>query len=144
VVNEARISRLYVVKSGGDVQDATPNAPDQPPNPPALTFNLVLEMEAGGAVAGQYDLHVVAYDLTAGAVNNTMKPPVGVLNGAGNFAAAPWNVSLGDWTFDQQVPINVPQGGNGVTGHIFKYVAALVSHNYQQVDIKESELFVLV
>ena len=141
MVNEARISRLYVVKTGGDVQDATPNAPDNPPNPPAQNFNLVLEMEAGGAVAGQYDLHLVAYDLTAGAVNNAMKPPVGVLNGTANFAAPPWNISLGDWAFDQQDKINVPAG---VSGHIFNYVAALVSHNYQQVDIKESELFVLV
>jgi hypothetical protein len=140
-VNDASISRLYVVKTNGDVQEDAPNVPPAPPGPPAGTFNLVLEMEAGGAVGGQYDLHVVSYDQTAGAVNNAMKPPVGVLNGTGNFAAPPWNISLGDWTFDQQVQINVPAG---VSGHIFQYVAALVSHNYQQVDIKESELFVLV
>ena len=143
-VNDARISRLYVTKTGGDVQDATPNAPDNPPAAAANNFDLFLEMEAGGAVGGKYDLHVTAYDVTAGAVNNAMAPPpppASFLNGPGDFATAPWTPVLGDWTLDQRTTIPVPVN---VSGHIFKYVAALVSRNYQQVDIKESEPFVLV
>lgn len=141
-INDARISRLYVTKHGGDVQDATPNAPDQPPNAPAPTFDVTLEMEAGGAVAGQYKLQVVAYDVSAGARNPAMDPPAASnLNGTGAFATAPWQVVLGDWTFDQTAQITVP---SNTSGHIFFYTAALMSNNFQIVDVKESEHFVLV
>jgi hypothetical protein len=137
--NDARISRVYVTETGGTVPDDTPNAPVAP-NPPATNFDLHLEMEAGGGVAGGYKLLVTAEDVTAGANNAAMAPPAGPLNGAGNFATAPWVVSGGDWDFGQKATITVPPG---VNEHMFRYNVALLSNNFQISDTAQSDLFIL-
>ena len=138
--NDARISRLYVTNTGGDVQEAAPNAPNG--GPPATNFDLTLEMEQGLAVAGGYTLVINCYDVTAGDNNAAMAPPTGPLNGPGNFAVAPWVAQPGgDQTFDQTVTIAVP---TGVQRHVFYYTMALVSNNNQIIDIKDSEPFILV
>ncbi len=139
--NDARISRLYVTKTGGDVQNASPNAPVNGVGNPDPDFGLTLEMEAGAGVAGAYSLLVTAYDVSLGSNNNAMKPPTGPLNGPGTFATPPWIVAAGDRTFDQTVTISVPPN---VREHVFHYTVALVSDNNQIVDIKESEPFILV
>lgn len=84
---------------------------------------------------------VTAYDLTAGANNGAMTPPPGPLNGGGAFASPPWQVTGGDWTFDQTVTLPMPAK---TREHIFRYTIALVSANNQIVDIKQSEPFILV
>ena len=139
--NDARIAKLTVAQTGGDVQEVAPNAPSAVGGP-APSFDLVLEMEAGSAVGGNYTLTCTCFDHTAGASNPAMDPGP-PLNGAGQFAVAPWNPNpaTNEYTFDQTVTINVP---GGVSGHVFSYSIALVSANYQQVDAEESPLFILV
>jgi hypothetical protein len=141
--NDGRIAKISVAKTGGDLQEFAPNAPDAGPAPPAGNFDVVLEMEAGGNVGGRYHLFVSCYDLTAGSSSPAMAPPVGPLNGPGEFAQGPWfnGGATSDWQFDQTVTITVP---GGVQGHVFRYLAALVADNHQIIDIKESALFVLV
>src|SRR5437879_9270480 len=75
--NDGRIAKISVAKTGGDLQEFAPNAPDAGPAPPAGAFDVVLEMEAGGNVGGRYHLFVSCYDLTAGASSAAMAPPVG-------------------------------------------------------------------
>jgi hypothetical protein len=69
--------------------------------------------------------------------------PGSPLNGAGQFAVGPWSSggATGDFTFDQTVTITVPAG---VQGHVFSYIIALVSTNFQIVDTAQSALFTLV
>jgi hypothetical protein len=141
-VNDARIAKLTVAQTGGDVQEVAPNAPATGVGAPAPNFDLVLEMEAGSSVGGNYTLTCRCFDHTAGAPNPAMDPP-GPLNGPGTFAVPPWtpNVTTNENTFDETRTINVPPG---VSGHVFSYTIALVSANGQQVDAIASPLFVLV
>jgi hypothetical protein len=138
--NDARISRLYVTPTNVDVQDDSPNA--NPPGPPAANFDLHLEMEAGGGVAGGYTLFTIAYDVTAATNNAALAPPAGDLNGAGNFGVdPPWKLTGNDRFFEEKETIAVPAG---VQNHVFYYTVALVSGNQQIVDIATSEPFILV
>lgn len=143
-VNDARIAKIAVAKTGGDLQEVAPNAPDSGAGKPAPDFDLVLEMEAGASVGGNYNLTCSCYDWTAGDVSAAMAPGA-PLNGAGQFAVGPWAVSggaTGDFTFDQTATVKVPK--SGVQGHVFSYIIALVSANFQIVDTAQSELFTLV
>jgi hypothetical protein len=148
-VNDARIAKLTVAQTGGDVQEVAPNAPATGVGGPAPNFDLVLEMEAGSSVGGNYTLTCTCFDHTAGARNPAMEPPSppvppgSFLNGPGQFAVPPWtpNITTNENTFDQTATIAVPAG---VSGHVFSYTIALVSANGQQVDAIESPLFVLV
>jgi hypothetical protein len=139
--NDARIAKLTVAQHNGDVQEVAPNAPSVV-GPSASQFDLVLEMEAGSAVGGNYTLTCTCFDYTAGNVNAAMQPPA-PLNGPDTFAGPNWspNAATNEFTFDQTVTINVP---GGVAGHVFSYTIALVSQNFQQVDAIESPLFVIV
>jgi hypothetical protein len=141
-VNDARIAKLTVAQHNGDVQEVAPNAPATGVGGPAPNFDLVLEMEAGSSVGGNYTLTCTCFDHTAGARNATMDPGA-PLNGPGTFAVPPWtpNITTNENTFDQTAVITVPAG---VSGHSFSYTIALVSANGQQVDAIQSPLFVLV
>src|SRR5689334_11671449 len=141
-VNDARIAKLTVAQTGGDVQEVAPNAPATGVGSPAPDFDLVLEMEAGSSVGGNYTLTCTCFDHTAGARNPAMDPPP-PLNGPGQFAVSPWtpNTTTNENTFDETSTIPVP---GGVSGHVFSYTIALVSANGQQVDAIESPLFILV
>jgi hypothetical protein len=140
--NDARIAKLTVAQTGGDVQEVAPNAPATGVGPPAPNFDLVLEMEAGSSVGGSYTLTCTCFDHTAGAANNAMKPGA-PLNGTDTFAGPNWvgNTATNENTFDNTVTISVP---GGVSGHVFSYTIALVSANGQQVDTTQSPLFTLV
>jgi hypothetical protein len=141
--NDARIAKITVAKTGGDIQEVAPNAPDTGVGSPAPAFDLVLEMEAGASVGGGYTLTCTAFDHTLGAANTAMDPGP-PLNGPGTFAGAPWVVSggaTGDFTFDETASIQVPAG---VQGHVFSYTISLVSVNHQQIDTKQSPFFTLV
>lgn len=140
--NDARIAKLTVAQTGGDVQEVAPNAPATGVGPPAPNFDLVLEMEAGSSVGGSYTLTCRCFDHTQGAANTAMDPGA-PLNGPDTFAGPNWsgNVATNENTFDNTVTINVP---GGVSGHVFSYTIALVSANGQQVDTTQSPLFVLV
>jgi hypothetical protein len=141
-VNDARIAKLTVAQTGGDIQEVAPNAPSTGVGPPAPNFDLVLEMEAGSSVGGNYTLTCTCYDHTAGARNATMDPPA-PLNGLDQFAGPNWtpNIATNENNFDQTVTIAVPAG---VSGHVFSYTISMVSANGQQVDAIESPLFILV
>ena len=95
--NDARISRVYVTPTGVQVQDDSPNAPS---TGVVNQFDLHLEMEAGGGVAGPYELFTIAYDVTTGANEPALDPPPGALNGPGDFGVAPW-VTTTDFFFDR-------------------------------------------
>ena len=141
--NDARIAKITVAKTGGDIEEVAPNAPNFGPGSPAPAFDLVLEMEAGGSVGGNYTLTCTAFDHTLGAANPAMDP-LPPLNGPGTFAVAPWVVSGGaspDYIFDETVSIQVPAG---VQGHVFSYTISLVSASHQQIDTKQSPFFTLV
>jgi hypothetical protein len=140
--NDARIAKLTVAQTGGDIQEVAPNAPATGVGPPATNFDLVLEMEAGSSVGGNYTLTCTCFDHTAGARNPAMDPG-SPLNGTDQFAGPNWspNTATNENTFDQTVTIPVP---GGVSGHVFSYTVALVSANGQQVDAIESPLFILV
>jgi len=141
--NDARISRLYVTPTNVDVQDDSPNA--NPPGPPAGNFDLHLEMEAGGGVAGGYKLFTIAYDVTTGNNNTALDPPAGRLNGPGNFGVdPPWALTGNDRFFQEKQNITIPTGAAAVPNHIFYYTVALVADNFQIVDIAQSEPFILV
>jgi hypothetical protein len=137
--NDARISRVYVTPKDAQVQDDSPNAIT--PNP-INQFDLHLEMEAGFGVGGGYQLFTIAYDVTTGANEPALDPPVNFLNGPGNFGIdPPWAAQGNDRFFDQFETITIP---NTVPNHIFYYTVALVADNHQIVDIATSDSFILV
>jgi hypothetical protein len=137
--NDARISRVYVTPTGVDVQDDSPNAIT---GNIATDFDLHLEMEQGGGVAGGYQLFTIAYDVTTGANEPALDPPPGFLNGPGTFAVdPPWTSTPPDHFFEQKETITIP---NTVPNHIFYYTVALVNDNQQIVDIATSDRFILV
>lgn len=140
--NDARIAKLTVAQSGGDIQEVAPNAPPTGTSPPATSFDLVLEMEAGGSVAGNYTLTTTCFDHTDG-VHVSAMDPAPPLNGTDNFQSSNWvqNTTTNELNFDNTVPIAIP---GGKSGHVFSYTVALVSTNGQQVDATQSPLFTLV
>jgi hypothetical protein len=140
--NDARISRIYVTQTGVDVQDDSPNA--APPGAPAANFDLHLEMEAGGGVAGKYTLFTIAYDVTTGNNEPLLDPPVaGRLNGPNEDFAVdpPWKLTGNDRHFEEKETIAVPATAKN---HIFYYTVALVSDNAQIVDVAQSDHFILL
>lgn len=140
--NDARIAKLTVAQSGGDIQEVAPNAPATGTSSPGTAFDLVLEMEAGGSVAGNYNLTCTCFDHTDG-VHVAAMDPGAPLNGSDNFQSANWfqNTTTNELNFDNTVSIGVP---GGKSGHVFSYTVALVSTNGQQVDTTQSPLFTLV
>ena len=140
--NDAEITELYTAATGFDVEDSEPNT-GAPGAAPAANFDLHLEAVAGNALGNSgadYQLNITCIDETLAAPNAAMSP--GTLNQQFNSANG-WNAGGGAGNFlkEQVINIAVPAG---VRGHVFRYIATLVSANGDVVSFRESGRFVLV
>ena len=140
--NDAELTQLYTAASGFDVEDNEPNT-GAPGAAPANTFDLHLEAVAGNVIgngAANYDLTITCIDETLAAPNGAMSP--GTLpqqfNGANGWVAGG---GAGNFLKEQVLNIAVPAN---VRGHVFRYMASLVSVNGDIVSFIESNRFVLV
>jgi hypothetical protein len=140
--NDAELTQLYTAASGFDVEDNEPNT-GAPGGAPANTFDLHLEAVAGNVIgngAANYDLTITCIDETLAAPNGAMSP--GTLpqqfNGANGWVAGG---GAGNFLKEQVLNIAVPAN---VRGHVFRYMASLVSVNGDIVSFIESNRFVLV
>jgi len=133
--NDAKITSLYVSEPGlvRDIEDEAPNAPA------GGKYRVTLEMVAGGAVAGTYDLITTCTDVTD-ATSAPAQKPGAPLNGAGTFASTPWKPDGAHWVFNESVTLPAPS----VKGHVYQYTAALHNHNGQIVSLRQSEPFILL
>jgi hypothetical protein len=133
--NDAKITSLYVSEPGlvKDIEDAAPNAPS------GGKYRVTLEMVAGGAVAGKYDLITTCTDVTDTKSAPAQKPGA-PLNGSGTFANSPWKLDGAHWVFNESVTLPPPS----VRGHVYQYTAALYNPNGQIVSMRQSEPFILL
>jgi hypothetical protein len=144
--NDARIVRLFSARTGGLVEDNTPNASQ----PPAVQFDLILQAEAG-SILGDSGAN---YTLTFTAVNDDTVSPQADLNPIGNPFKEEWSLRDG-WKPNgkdfvktgadesdgiMRYRIAIPQGLTGV----FHYNVRLVSDNRQVVSFAQSNPFILV
>ena len=146
--NDARLARLFTAADGGTVEDDTPTATG---TTPVNKFDLWLQGEAGNAVGsggGQYTLNIVAFDVTTGNIEPALLPVAPTFPTTEQFqAGAPnnWNAAGGssnDFVKLEKYDIdNIPAN---LKGHVFYYIASLVSANFQIVSIKQSNWFIVV
>jgi hypothetical protein len=138
--NDAELVELYSAGTGVPVQDDEPNN-GSPGGPPAPSFELHLEAVAGNTIgngAGSYRLMVACIDDMLAAPNATMSP--GTLNQQFNTASG-WIPAGPSFLKKQVFTITVPPN---VAGHVFHYIATLVSGNGNIVSFIESNRFILV
>jgi hypothetical protein len=140
--NDAELTQLYTAASGFDVEDNEPNT-GAPGAAPANNFDLHLEAVAGNVIgngAANYDLTITCIDETLAAPNAQMSPGTQAqqFNAANGWLAGG---GAGNFLKEQVFNIAVPAG---VRGHVFRYVATLVSVNGDIVSFIESNRFVLV
>lgn len=140
--NDAVLTDLYTASTGLDVLDDHPNTPAPGGTGPAATFDLQLEAVAGNVLGGggaDYTLTITCIDETLGAPNHDMSSSFNqdfsVLNG--------WNPggAAGNFAKKQTVSVTVPAG---VRGHLFHFLATLVSKDSNVVSYLESNRFILV
>jgi hypothetical protein len=132
--NNADMTELYTSETGGVVQNNEPNA-----DGPAATYQLHLQAVAGdplGDSGADYKLQIDCIDENLAQRNAGLS--VGTV--AQQFAAPLWVKVGDDFKTDQTFTINVPAG---VEGHLFRYVATLVSNNGDIISFIESNKFVL-
>jgi hypothetical protein len=133
--NNAELTRLITVESGQSVQNNEPNA-DGPVN----TYDLLLEAVAGdplGDSLAEYTLVIDCIDENLAAPNGGLSVPPQIQR----FEDPPWVRVGSDFVTEQRFAINVPAG---VEGHMFRYVATLVSANKDVLSFIESNKFLLV
>jgi hypothetical protein len=135
--NDAELTELYTTETGVDVENNEPNA---------------------GGIRGSYDLHLQAvagdnigdseanYKLLIQCIDETLAAPAadpGMSPGevAQVFDAPVWAPANDNFVSDQKFTITV---NPGVQGHLFRYVATLVSANGDNVSFIESNKFVLL
>jgi len=141
--NDAEITDVYSASLDLDVEDNEPNTPAPGVTPPNTTFDVQLEMVAGNAIgnsAANYTLTITCIDETVGAPNAQLS--VGPLNQ--EFKAADgWTLSgpAGNFFNKQRFTKTVPPA---VQGHVFRYIATLVSANNDIVSFRESNRFILI
>jgi hypothetical protein len=144
--NDARIVRLFTARTGGLVEDNTPNAS----SPVATGFDLILQAEAG-SILGDSGAN---YTLTILAINDDTVLPEPRLDPTGGPFHEEWSSDHG-WKLsgndyvktgpDESVGIvryriAIPGGLVGA----FHYNARLVSKNCQVVSFAQSNPFILV
>lgn len=140
--NDAEITDVYSASVALDVEDNEPNTPAPGVTPPNPTFDIQLEMVAGnviGSGAGNYTLTITCIDETTGLPNGPLSvPPV-----VQEFKLPLWVASTpaGNFFSKQKFTKTVPPG---VQGHVFRYIATLVSENNDVVSFRESNRFILV
>jgi hypothetical protein len=140
--NDAELTELYSAATGLDVEDDQPNL-GPPGGPPSNIFDLHLEAVAGNVIgngAANYRLTITCIDDMLAAPNASMSP--GTLNQQFN-AANGWQAggAAGNFVKEQIFPITVPLDARG---HVFHYIATLVSINGDIVSFIESNSFILV
>jgi hypothetical protein len=134
--NDARIVRLYVAQTGTLVQDEAPNNND---GVAATAFDVVFEGEAGHVIGKSgvpYSLSLVCYDLTAGA-----NVAAFAISRNQSFSNPPWTASGLEYVSHQVFPVNVPAG---LSGHVLRYTASLLTQGREVVAFAQSELFILI
>jgi hypothetical protein len=141
-INDAEIRSVYSASVTLDeVEDNEPNTPAAGGGAPATSFDVVLEAVAGDAIGSSG----ANYTLTLTCIDETLAAPNLGMSRTANQAFNPVN----GWSrnnnaanyFKQEVfNIAVPPG---VRGHVFRYVATLVSVNNDIISFKESNQFVL-
>ena len=140
--NDAELTELYTAATGLDVEDDEPNIGGLG-IPPVTNFDLHLEAVAGSVIGGNgsdYVLTITCIDDMLAAPSAKMSP--GILNQQFN-AAHGWQGGgvAGNFVKDQVFPITVPPDARG---HVFHYIATLVSVNGDIVSFIESNRFILV
>jgi hypothetical protein len=142
--NDGELTRLITVHAGGTVEDPAPNTPPPGVSPPETTFDLHLEAVAGNALGSSgatYTLTITALDLTAGVGQPGLSP--GPL--AQSFSAPNWLLSgaaVAEFVTNQTFTITIPPSPS-LSGHVFIYTASLVSTNFQEAWLIQSNPFVL-
>jgi hypothetical protein len=132
--NNAELTELYTSETGGVVQNNEPNA-----DGPAATYELHLQAVAGdplGDSGAGYKLQIDCIDENLAQRNGSMSPG----SVAQEFKAPLWVKVGDDFKTDQTFTITVPAG---VEGHLFRYVATLVSDNGDVISFLESNKYVL-
>jgi hypothetical protein len=140
--NDAELTELYSAATGLDVEDEEPNIGGLG-SPPVTNFDLHLEAVAGSVVGSSeanYMLTITCIDDMLAAPNAKMSP--GILTQQFN-AAHGWQPggAAGNFVKDQVFPITIPPDAKG---HVFHYIATLVSDNGDIVSFRESNRFILV
>jgi hypothetical protein len=142
-INDAEITSVYSASvTLADVEDNEPNTPAAGGGAPATTFDVVLEAVAGNAIGSSganYTLTLTCVDETTGLPVGSMGRTLNEQFNAGNG----WQLSGGAGNFFKRAVANIAVPG-GVRGHVFRYVATLVSANNDIVSFKESNRFILV
>jgi hypothetical protein len=139
--NDAELTQLYTTATGLEVEDSKPNIGGLG-SPPATNFDLQLEAVAGsvvGSSAANYLLTITCVDDMLDAPNASMSP--GTLNQQFNAADGWQPAGAGNFVKKQVFSITVPPDARG---HVFLYVASLVSANGGIVSFIESNRFTLV
>jgi hypothetical protein len=134
--NNAELTKLYTSETGVDAQNNEPNS-----DGPAATYNLRLEAVAGdplGDSGANYTLQIDCIDENLAQRNAQLS--VGTVPQAFDGGSG-WQKVGDDFKTEQTFLINVPAG---VQGHMFRYVATMVSDNNDVISFIESNKFVLV
>jgi hypothetical protein len=136
--NDAELTELYTAETGVDVENNEPNAGGV-----SGTYDLHLQAVAGdniGDSGANYTLLIQCIDetLAAPAADPAMSP--GELLQV--FDSSNWDPANENFVSEQT--FNIPVSASGVRGHVFRYVATLVSDNENQVSFIESNKFVLI
>jgi hypothetical protein len=144
--SDARIVRLFTARSGGLVEDDTPNAS----SPRATQFDLILQAEAGGILGdsgANYTLTIIAVDDDAVRPEARLEPTGGPFHEEWSLDHG-WRPSGNDFVKTGpgepdgivRYRIAIPEGLNGA----FHYNARLVSANFQVTSFGRSNPFILV
>jgi len=152
--NDARITRVYAQETGGGIAAIENPAPNATQPGKASQFDVVIELDAGGIVAGgsgTYTVQLITVDVT----NDCTVIPTAPFtqNISGSFStAAPWVAvgTGGNPDYELLTVITLPVAGIPISApflslpHILKFYAALISAGNQLVSVVESEPFVIV
>jgi hypothetical protein len=154
---DARIERVYTRLTGIDAPDETPNV--DPPNAPALTFEVVVEAIAGSIKRGDlspFTLTLVAEDVASTTPSSAafyaafgLSAPAAISTFSTTLVtvAAPGPGLLQAWPAYKlvfQITL-VPSGAgqNYIPGHTYQYHATMVGGGFYVVSIADSPQFVL-
>jgi hypothetical protein len=141
--NDAELTELYTSETDEVVEDNEPNT-GEVADPPATTFDLHLQAVAGdniGSSGANYTLLIQCIDETLAEPADPSMSPGTLPQQFDNAVGNDWVKAGTNFVKEQKFTIPVP---SGVRGHVFRYVASLVSDNNDQVSYIKSNRFILV